>query len=264
VFAVPRQYLEYEGIGFGSPSTRQKQYQNYRVQRASDKVIDHKTRQFGNQETSIAEPEKRAIRRSKYSKVIDRLVEDLIQEAMSKGEFKNLSGSGKPLKLEQELYVDSTTRRLNKVLIDSGFAPEWISLDKEIRHDIKGLRDGLLTKRAKLGPNPLTLEASITWEQNLKEFEEKLPTINQKIDKFNMIVPILNKQRVHVNFQKEVDRTVENCGYGSVTDSDFQTNSCERENKDERNRVNLTFIQRLLEKCRVRFLKIFSENGNTS
>ena len=118
-----RQYLEYEGIGFGSPSKRQKQYQSYRVQRASDKVIDHKTRQFGEQETSIAEPEKRAIRRSKYSKVIDRLVEDLIQEAMSKGEFKNLSGSGKPLKLEQELYVgrwllsNSETSRNNSVLV---------------------------------------------------------------------------------------------------------------------------------------------------
>lgn len=102
---VPRQYLEYEGIGIGSPSKRQRQYQHYRVQRASDKVIDYKSRQFGDQETSIAEPEKRAIRRSKYSKVIDRLVEDLIQEAMSKGEFKNLAGSGKPLKLEQENFV---------------------------------------------------------------------------------------------------------------------------------------------------------------
>lgn len=151
------------------------------------------------------------------------------------------------------------------MLIDSGFAPEWISLDKEIRQDIKRLRDGLLSKRAKLGPNPLTLEAFVTWEQHLKEFQEKLPTINQKIDKFNMIVPILNKQRVHVNFQREVDRTVEAYGYGSVPDSDFQPNSCERESKDERNRVNLTFIQRLLEKYRVSgFLKRFSENGNTS
>ncbi len=68
-------------------------------------MIEHKTQQFGEQETSIAEPEKRAIRRSKYSQVIDRLVEDLIQEAMSKGEFKNLSGSGKPLKLDHEQYV---------------------------------------------------------------------------------------------------------------------------------------------------------------
>ena len=98
----------------------------------------------------------------------------------------------------------------------------------------------------------------------MKEFEERLPTTNQKIDKFNMIVPILNKQRVHVNFQKEVVRTVENYGYGSVDDSDFQPNSCGGENKDERSKVNLTFIQRLLEKYRDRFLKGLSENGNTS
>lgn len=149
-------------------------------------------------------------------------------------------------------------------MIDSGFAPEWISLDKEIRHDIKRFKDGLLTKRAKLGPNPLTLEASITWEQNLKEFEEKLPTINQKIDKFNMIVPILNKQRVHVNFQKEVHRTLESYGYGSIADSNFQPNSCGGENKDERDRGNLTFIQRLFEKYRVRVLKRFSGNDHTS
>ena len=100
-----RQYLEYEGVGFGPPSKRQKQYQQFRVQQVSDRLIDHKTQQFGVQETSIAEPEKRAIRRSKYSKVIDRLVEDLIQEAMSKGEFKNLPGSGKPLKLEQNPFL---------------------------------------------------------------------------------------------------------------------------------------------------------------
>lgn len=161
-------------------------------------------------------------------------------------------------------FADSTTRRLNKVLIDSGFAPEWISLDKEIRHDIKRLKDGLLTKRAKLGPNPLTLEDSITWEQNLKEFEEKLPTINQKIDKFNMIVPILNKQRVHVNFQKEVHRTLESYGYGSIADSNFKPYSCGGENKNESDRVNLTFIQRLFEKYRVRVLKRFSDNDNTS
>ncbi|XP_078372872.1 dnaJ homolog subfamily C member 28-like [Oculina patagonica] len=260
-----RQYLEYEGIGFGSPSKRQKQYQNYRVQRASDKVIEHKTQQFGEQETSIAEPEKRAIRRSKYSQVIDRLVEDLIQEAMSKGEFKNLSGSGKPLKLDHEQYVDSTTRRLNKVLINSGFAPEWIALDKEIRQDINRLRENLLGKRAKLGPSPLTLEATIKWEQNLKEFEEKLRIINQKIDKFNMIVPILNKQKVHVSFQKEVNRTVENYGYGSADDNDFQLSSCGEENKDERRSVTLMFIRKLLEKYRLKFLKGFTgEGGSTS
>ena len=91
------------------------------MQKASDKVIDHKYRHFGEQETSIAEPEKRAIRRSKYSKVIDRLVEDLIQEAMSKGEFKNLAGSGKPLKPEQDTYV-GRCYTLRQDLVDRGVA----------------------------------------------------------------------------------------------------------------------------------------------
>lgn len=102
------------------------------------------------------------------------------------------------------------------------------------------------------------MEATITWEQNLKEYEEKIRFINQKIDKFNMIVPILNKQRVHVNFQKEVNRTEENYGYGPADDSDCQPNSCGAKNKDERSSVqSLTFIRNLLERYKVRFLKGF-------
>ena len=70
-----------------------------------DKVTDHKIQSYGSVETSIAEPEKRAIRRNKVTHIIDRLVEDLIQEAMSKGEFSNLPGSGKPLKVEPYHYI---------------------------------------------------------------------------------------------------------------------------------------------------------------
>lgn len=247
-----RQYLEYEGIGIGSPSKREKQYQQYRVQRASDKVIDFKTMQFGDKETSIAEPEKRAIRRSKHSKVIDRLVEDLIQEAMSKGEFKNLSGSGKPLKLEQELFVDSTTRRLNKVLIESGFAPEWISLEKEIRQDVKELREVLLTERSKLGPSPLTLQGFNQWNHTLKDFENKLCLVNKKIDKFNMIVPILTKQKVHVNFHREVTRVLEDYGYGSVEESKIQMCSIDQ-NKCSHRKMVLSYIQILIERYKTFF-----------
>ena len=100
-----RQYLSYEGVGFGSPLQRQKQYQQFKVARAADRVVDHKTQQVGSDETSIAVPEKKSIRRGKVTQVIDRLVEDLIQEAMSKGEFKDLPGRGKPLKVEWNPYV---------------------------------------------------------------------------------------------------------------------------------------------------------------
>lgn len=52
--------------------------------------------------------------KTKYG--FDRLVEDLIQESMSKGEFANLSGKGKPLKDQnRNPYVDFTTHKLNEV-----------------------------------------------------------------------------------------------------------------------------------------------------
>ena len=160
------------------------------------------------------------------------------------------------------LLLDSTTRRLNKVLIDSGFAPEWISLDKEIRQDVKRLREGLLGERRELGPSPLTLHATIQWNQNLKEFEDKFRLVNKKIDKFNIIVPILNKQKVHVDFQKEVNRIVENYGYGTNEESEIQLNSCE-ENKNGHNSRTLKFMRKLFERYRKRFVKGSAENGRT-
>ena len=47
---------------------------------------------------------------------IDRLVEDLIQESMSKGEFTNLKGSGKPLEYQNHNpFVDIVTHKINQV-----------------------------------------------------------------------------------------------------------------------------------------------------
>jgi len=77
---------------------REKQYRQHRFEKAIDDVYSHKATKLGSDETSIAKTEKKAIRKTMISGAIERMVEDLIQEAMSKGEFKNLPGSGKPIK----------------------------------------------------------------------------------------------------------------------------------------------------------------------
>ena len=70
-----------------------------------------------------------------FRSAIDRLVEDLIQESMAKGEFNNLKGMGKPLKTSSDYnpMIDSTTHNLNKIMIEQGYAPEWVMLDREIK-----------------------------------------------------------------------------------------------------------------------------------
>lgn len=53
--------------------------------------------------------------KTKYG--FDRVVEDLIQESISKGEFDNLTGKGKPLRDQnRNPYVDFTTHKLNEVI----------------------------------------------------------------------------------------------------------------------------------------------------
>lgn len=68
------------------------------------------------------------------SNLIDRVVDDLIRESMQRGDFDNLSGSGKPLKYsDHNPFIDLTTHNINKILVNNGFKPEWIMLSKEIR-----------------------------------------------------------------------------------------------------------------------------------
>ena len=65
---------------------------------------------------------------------MDRLVEDLIAESMARGDFDNLPGAGKPIQYsDHNPYVDTMTHNLNKILINNGYVPEWVTLEKDIR-----------------------------------------------------------------------------------------------------------------------------------
>lgn len=202
-----RQYLNYEGVGFGTPSQRQKQYQQYRVSRATDNVYEHElekiTRSMG--EKALVERDNALTRQYKTSNAVERLVEDLIQESMAKGEFDNLSGKGKPIKRDTyNPYVDFTTHKLNQVLIDNGFMPKWLVLEKEIRQDIKHARDKLQHARSALNHQVMTQAETNKWNRALETFKTEVANVNKKINKYNMIVPVLTKQLVQYNTKNEI------------------------------------------------------------
>ena len=54
---------------------------------------------------------------------------------MGKGEFDNLPLAGKPLpnRVEYNPYADFTTNKMNQILVQEGFAPEWVTKQKDIR-----------------------------------------------------------------------------------------------------------------------------------
>ncbi|CAK1579919.1 unnamed protein product [Parnassius mnemosyne] len=207
-----RQYLSYEGVGYGTPSQRQRQWTQSRAQRAAANVIEHRI-------SKAVASDKALIKKDKYSKIhdiktkygFDRLVEDLIQESISKGEFENLSGKGKPLKDQNtNPYVDFTTHKLNEVLINNGFTPEWITMRKEIDQDIEMLKEEIKRDRMALGPFPLNEEDKVKWEKVYESNKNLASSINLKINTYNLIVPMINKQKFHVEFDKICEDILQN------------------------------------------------------
>uniref|UniRef100_A0A8C8ELC2 J domain-containing protein n=1 Tax=Oncorhynchus tshawytscha TaxID=74940 RepID=A0A8C8ELC2_ONCTS len=132
--------LSYEGVGSGTPSQRERHYRQFQV----DWAVEQELETAAAAEGALVEWDARQLSRQiKVTQAVERLVEDLIQESMSRGDFRNLSGTGKPLnKFEHNQYDDLIT--LNRILIDNGYQPPWIVMQRDIREDIAQIRDRLL------------------------------------------------------------------------------------------------------------------------
>jgi hypothetical protein len=62
-----------------------------------------------------------------------RLAEERIRDAIQRGEFDNLPGSGKPLNLEDDRHIPDDLRLAYKVLKNADCLPPELELKKEIR-----------------------------------------------------------------------------------------------------------------------------------
>jgi hypothetical protein len=63
----------------------------------------------------------------------DRLIEEKIREAMQRGEFDNLPGSGEPLHLENDSHLPEDLRLAYKILKNADCLPPELQLRKDIR-----------------------------------------------------------------------------------------------------------------------------------
>lgn len=205
-----RHYLSYEGVGTGTPSQRERQYQQFRVDRAVGQVLNYRQKEHEKAAAEEGELMVRDVRnRSRQIKItqaIERLVEDMIQESIARGDFRNLRGTGKPVsKFDHNPYADPMTHNLNRILIDNGYQPPWIVAQRDIRETTAQLRDKLLQGRTRLGDS-LTQKEKAQWQQLCGSVREELVTLNKMVDNFNLIVPVLTRQMVHFSLDREIAR----------------------------------------------------------
>ncbi len=100
-------------------------------------------------------------------KGIQNWVEEQIQEAMARGQFDNLSGKGKPLRLRWDHPWEEKDWMANHILSNAHVVPEWVVLEREIRAELEWLR--------KHADHP--------------ERTERIAALNRKIDRYNLHVP---------------------------------------------------------------------------
>ena len=212
-----RQYLSNEGFGFGNPFQRQKQYQKFRAIKATESVIDHTVDKLSAKyETQLAVQDGKNAKKAKKhttKNAMERLVEDLIAESMAKGDFDNLSGAGKPLpeRVIYNPYEDFTTHKMNQILVDGGFAPEWIMLKKDIDKLIETLDEDLIKHCFTFLKKSSIKDYEFCWQkwksQCECEFQDEIQRINGYIDKYNLVVPMLQSQKFHIGLDKRMGRT---------------------------------------------------------
>jgi DnaJ family protein C protein 28 len=75
-------------------------------------------------------------------------------------------------------------------------------LEKEIRSEILNIKHRLRNERLKLGEIPLTASEKLVWNKFLNALNDDVKHTNKKINDYNLIVPLLSKQLVHVNLSK--------------------------------------------------------------
>lgn len=118
------------------------------------------------------------------------VVERLIRESMERGEFDDLSGSGRPIDLEENPFEDPDLRTAHRLLRNAGFAPAWIEERKDIESSLQLARDileragGLFNKRG-------SVQSSQQWNRAVKEFREKTVELNQRIRLYNLKAPAM-------------------------------------------------------------------------
>ncbi len=67
-----------------------------------------------------------------FMRYIDKLAEPRMQEAVGRGEFDNLPGTGKPLALDDDTFVPPELRVAYRVLQNAGYLSRDLQLRSEI------------------------------------------------------------------------------------------------------------------------------------
>jgi hypothetical protein len=144
------------------------------------------------------------------------IIEEQISEAQKRGDFDNLRGKGKPLDLTGNPHARDWEMAY-KAMANSGFVPDWVERDREIRR-LLDEATGLLERHVVWYNEAVAELASVPAAQLvsrrqfiaqakadvMSRYRARAAEINKKIRDFNLVVPIPSKQRFTVRVEQDL------------------------------------------------------------
>ena len=140
--------------------------------------------------------------------------EDQIRRAIEAGQFDNLPGKGKPLRLNENPHEDPEWRLAYHVLHNGGFSLPWIETRREIENEIETVRQELgrawdeyqAASRSgrDRGCGRLANRTGPVTKRAVDIFNLKIPEINKRIFNYNLEAPSASLQLLRVDVEREL------------------------------------------------------------
>jgi DnaJ family protein C protein 28 len=135
-------------------------------------------------------------------------IDEQIRRAYEDGKFSDLPGKGKPLRLQNDPFIDPEWRLAHHVLTNGGFTLPWIEARQEIEKDLETARTDLARVAAwraqALGRQPETL-IKTEWDRAEAVFCQRIAELNKRILSYNLQAPRDQFQLPSLNFERELE-----------------------------------------------------------
>jgi DnaJ homolog subfamily C member 28 len=128
--------------------------------------------------------------------------DDQIRRAMEEGQFEDLPGKGRPLKLDENPYEDAEWRLAHHMLQESGYSLPWIEKRKEIESGLEAARQDL----ARAWQRRQEGGSAAGWERAQSAFREAIAELNKKVFSYNLEVPSMQLQMIPLDAEVEIKR----------------------------------------------------------
>lgn len=136
------------------------------------------------------------------TKGVARIVDRMISEAIRDGKFNDIEGKGK--KLEEDYYSahlssqDPLERKLQSLMKDEGFLPEWVEIQAELDTKVKKLREDLHVEIVKIVKfnrdstlGQIDLNLYVGEFLNKPKIKDNIATIHRLTKRHNYLCPTL-------------------------------------------------------------------------